>query len=215
MPSDNCIIAVKGTSDISDVLADLTWWPKTYNQQGAQVHGGFAACAAKLYKRVSRWVREKPGSRITFCGHSMGGSVAALLAYKIARAANASKSNVLVVTFGAPAFSTPLFAHNYAQVVPMHIGFVIDSDPVPAFPLVSSILLEPYIHVGAQYVVAPMRARTAIFTHHRLASYRAAVLHLCDHAWPPGKDPIESKTYAAEQMDASPQTKKHTVRLMR
>ena len=177
--TNHAIIALKGTTDISDILHDLTWWPKDYNPKGDKVHGGFAGCAAKVYKRVVKWIEQKPRSRITLCGHSMGGSVAALLAYRLAKA-NVGVDHMCVITFGAPPFATTEFAKSYAKTVPFHIGFVLRNDPVPAFPLVSSLLLTPYVHVGAQYPIAAAdhgHLSTDVFARHRTTAYAAALRH--------------------------------------
>jgi len=102
----------------------------------------------------------------------MGGAVASILAYNTKVVAR-DRLRVVVFTFGTPPFATNTFKETYEATVDMHIDFCLPYDPIHAFPIVSSVKLTPYLHVGECFELhtsVPFRAADPL-VHHRTQTY--------------------------------------------
>jgi hypothetical protein len=98
---------------------------------GGHVHKGFAFLAEQVADVVDAAVSHFHDGRQTvhLTGHSRGGALAALTAWRLRAAGMTSHS---VMTFGAPRFADKNFARTY---LPSHFCVEDAGDPVPCLPL--------------------------------------------------------------------------------
>eukprot|EP00928_Gymnodinium_smaydae_P084476 TRINITY_DN6774_c0_g2_i2.p1 TRINITY_DN6774_c0_g2~~TRINITY_DN6774_c0_g2_i2.p1 ORF type:complete len:639 (+),score=117.36 TRINITY_DN6774_c0_g2_i2:133-2049(+) len=79
------VVAVRGTLSLKDILTDVA--AKQVDFLDGRAHEGFVHCADFLEERLvdvlSAELRQHPGYRIVFCGHSMGGAVGAMVAARL------------------------------------------------------------------------------------------------------------------------------------
>ena len=87
---------------------------------------------------------------MTICGHSLGGSLATLLALDVA--ANSAFTTPAVYTFGSPRTGDSLFASTFDQVVTNSFRIANRVDIVPTLPPPVD-----YDHVLNPYEVNPVR----------------------------------------------------------
>lgn len=79
-----------------DVIRDLAVWPRDIgNTEG---HAGFVSGWQAIAPKVKSIIRTEPDKPIVLTGHSLGGSIALIGAYRLIKAG----LNVELVTFGAP-----------------------------------------------------------------------------------------------------------------
>ena len=114
-------LAFRGTDGFTNILIDATFWPKTDETLGVNVHKGFYKVAREFFKEGIKTL--DPNYSITITGHSLGAAVAALVGMKLQK----SGYNVHeVVTFGQPRF-TDLEGANYINQLPViRIGEIRD-----------------------------------------------------------------------------------------
>ena len=107
-----------------------------------KVHELFAASFNRLWGAVLTSVERKIAGappRIYVTGHSKGGAIAAPFAYALAKTYPEHK--IIVRTF-APARSVDVtFAAAYNALVPNHIRYEFNNDPVPHLPIETSALV--------------------------------------------------------------------------
>ncbi|OJD28352.1 hypothetical protein ACJ73_00251 [Blastomyces percursus] len=119
------VLTLRGTWGFEDILTDMTcdyddlyWLGRTW-----QVHKGMHASARRLLEggggRVMATIRaaleEFPEYGVIFCGHSLGGGVASLLATMISRPKDADKSGPSFVTASKPSSGVALLPSSQAQ----------------------------------------------------------------------------------------------------
>jgi lipase (class 3) len=127
-------IVVPGTRNVQQGIADVLGSPQLAHTgiAGAQCHY-FATGATTCYGAASaQLLAAAPGRKIVAIGHSLGGSIAELMAYILAVA---TQQVPLVLTFGEPRVGDD----TYASALPAQSfrGLVGDSDPVPGVPPVT------------------------------------------------------------------------------
>ena len=130
------IVAVTGTSDFTDIKADLSVSKIAWNESDSEsmVHRGFKRYATSIWdttledKTVGELIKEKAQNQnFIFTGHSLGGAVSTLLA---ARAKDEGVTSPLeVITFGAPAIGNENFYKKYEQLLDIK-RIVNKGDPV-------------------------------------------------------------------------------------
>ena len=178
-PSERTLfVAVRGTLDASleDWLLDAEFWQKPFAIPGAEayadarVHAGFLDAWGLLRPQVFAALNASlsnprhAGYRLVLTGHSMGASVAALMAAELLAGASVSKGTtppalppkmpVYVYTFGQPRTGNAHFGAALAGAAatrPLAGGgtlwrVVNVADPVPHLPLKNSLGVN-YWHV--------------------------------------------------------------------
>ncbi|MCA9560514.1 MAG: lipase family protein [Myxococcales bacterium] len=151
------IVSVRGTKNWKDFGTDAGAKKdsKRFKAVDARVHSGFAAHADALADFVARTVQAEKGSRkLYLTGHSLGGAVAALLAYDLQ--VNRGVQVDGVMTFGAPRVGGQGWASKYDRVLKTRTWRWINRhDPVPHVPSGNK-----WKHVGKRHIV---RKRTIHF----------------------------------------------------
>lgn len=152
--SRTAFVSFRGSSDLSDWLADFDVIPATYLPVSGfgQVHGGFqdvyecvrASIAANLAGATAGC------EKILVTGHSLGAALAVLAAPDISRAVPPIPANTAeprLVTFGGPRVGLPDFAAAFNAAIESCFRVVNFLDIVPLVPP------APYVHVGAEIAV--------------------------------------------------------------
>ena len=77
---DYVVVAFRGTepSQMSDVKADLDFWPKPQKNGEGKVHNGFAYEVDKIEQDIADYLKRHKGKPLYVCGHSLGGAMATI-----------------------------------------------------------------------------------------------------------------------------------------
>lgn len=147
-PRDNgseIVVSLPGTDPTVaiDILRDITFWPEWFDGLGP-LHMGFGQGAMEAWPYVDREMRHT--GLATYTGHSLGASMAAILAAM--HAIHRPHQPFRLVTFGQPrtAFCNPYFGHLLSKGVEKVI-YARRGDPVPNVPT------RPYLHGGRMTMI--------------------------------------------------------------
>jgi adhesin HecA-like repeat protein len=187
------VIAIRGTEGIMEWVHDAEFLtvPCPFLAGAGETEDGFTAMYKSLQTATAAGapsvVQALPTlpfaqrvSSLTIRGHSLGGSLATLLALDVA--ANTAFKNPTVYTYASPRTGNPSFADTYNQVVPDTFRIANRIDLVPKLPLPPA-----YEHVRAlldlnpvQFLPLPPRSvvKLEIACQHFLDTY----LHLLSRA---------------------------------
>jgi hypothetical protein len=147
------LISVRGTSNVENVIVDIDYNFQDNALSGVRLHNGFAQSATSIYKDVKDHLI--PGYKITTTGHSLGRTIALILAmyldrdeFKIHR----------VVTFGQPKVTNRSGANEYKH---LHVYRVVtEKDAVPIVPpfdtsQLLNLKMDVFWHLGTEFVLLP------------------------------------------------------------
>lgn len=192
------ILAVTGTEDIKDIKADLSFSkvlfgggsPDEFIEKAAakhltnaapMIHRGFnkyvnTAFFSREYgyyetfgEYLAGFLREKPSRKLYMVGHSLGGAVATVGAARLI-SLGVDKSQLEVVTFGAPAVGNEAFAVQFGQHIPLK-RIVMRGDPVKG---ILQSITGIYVQFGEQVNREP---RLNIYrSHHAAGTYVDAAI---------------------------------------
>lgn len=131
--------------------------------RGVRVHRGFYVTLSSIYQQVRRLVRElRHGRRIYLTGHSTGGALATLCAYRFQKVGGVNVEGVY--TFGAPrvgnngfaqAYNAMLGEQTYRWVNNLDAGAQLPDVSAPPTPTAGIVPMEPYVHVGRLNYIEP------------------------------------------------------------
>jgi hypothetical protein len=135
---DNFILAsFRGTQTRNDYVSNAMFYQAKFHKdlgiEGAKVHRGMAGVYRKtrkeLFKKISMLSKEKP---IHFVGHSLGGSLATLFAYKMEK----DGFNVASIsTAGQPKIGNKVLVDEINKLIGHKITTIsLDSDITPMVP---------------------------------------------------------------------------------
>jgi len=149
------VVAIRGTEGIKEWVQDAQFLDEafTFVAGGGRTEDGFT----DMYRSMSveeglgalsvvrtlgtvGWKRNV--SSLTICGHSLGGSIATLLALDVAANAPVPFNNPTIYTYASPRTGDHDFAVKYHQTVTTTYRFVDTVDLVPKLPGIF-----PYRHV--------------------------------------------------------------------
>ncbi|KAK9907744.1 hypothetical protein WJX75_009081 [Coccomyxa subellipsoidea] len=204
------VIVFRGTNSLKNVAADLQAWqvphppPRGNHFCGGRpaVHQGFLkswtanGLGQRIVERVLDIVtsHEWACTKVYLTGHSLGGALANLAAYDIARALerlNGRVTRVICYTFGSPRTGNHAFAHDYQRVVPDTWSIINDQDAVARNAKFWVLYKRPgqrvLINVRGDMLVRPSFAELSIqqtpvgssVFHHYLLAYRDALAAIC------------------------------------
>jgi triacylglycerol lipase len=124
---------------------DLTPQPAFHWGTGVVLHHGFAEAAAIAYDAVKARIGAHlaAGRKLWITGHSLGGAVATLTAYRLRHEDDTVTQGMHV--FGTPPVGNPFWASAFAAKVGNAHRWNIEHDPVP-------LILPPpaFVHVGVR-----------------------------------------------------------------
>jgi len=136
-------IYIAGTDEMKDVLTDIRLIPSHFNGEAdsIKVHRGFEKAFIHILPLIKELCAHQ--THVVIAGHSMGGAIATLAAYKMA----SSVPYVTCVTFGSPRVGNRSFTKEFNKLVTNSYRIVHRNDAVTKWPK----LLWWYRHVGKLY----------------------------------------------------------------
>lgn len=141
-------VVIRGTANLQDILDDLEFVGRSEHELEINVHLGFNnALNECLPWIVQRLDKTRP---VWVTGHSLGGSVAALL---VATLDHRGYQNVSAITFGQPKFTD---AHGAGKLAHLQILRIVhEEDPIPMLPPMElgAKGLAIYHHFGPEIIV--------------------------------------------------------------
>jgi hypothetical protein len=171
------IIAIRGTEGILEWVHDAEFLLVTcpFLAGAGHTEDGFTAMynslrtgaapgAPSVVNALSTLAFARPITSLTICGHSLGGSIATLLALDVA--ANTALKNPTIYTYASPRTGDPAFASTFDQVVKdsfrvanrmdlvshlpfppfyEHVLAAFDLNPLQLLPLPPKLLVNPTI----------------------------------------------------------------------
>ncbi|MEM7781547.1 MAG: lipase family protein, partial [Pseudomonadota bacterium] len=151
------VVAFRGTggdrfweTGITGVLVDgnitpaiPTFIPRN-KRNGALVHSGFLGSYMALRGRIMSALDGQQNTHLFITGHSLGGALAALLAYDIGTNQPGKFISITSITSGAPRVGNSAFVSGFQKAVPDSLRVVVNGDPVPSIPYVRGL----YRHAG-------------------------------------------------------------------
>lgn len=212
---DTIIVAFRGTHSSQNVRTDaafnskkhtssLDWeydsgsaWARRFTPE---VHAGFrqayASVRSSLLACLEELIHQDPTRVCRLCGHSMGGSLACLLAFDVRRKLISDPSRIQVFTFGSSRLGNESFRVRYNDAVPQTFSLVCAGDPVSKLPpRIPFGLPLGYKHHGiavlllanGSLIVTPSRAELAVlhtyapndWDVHRVRAYAQSMMRWC------------------------------------
>lgn len=143
------VIAVRGTSNVENVMLDIAFKLLRDEKTGIHLHEGFSFAARRIYAELQPWL--KPDYKIRATGHSLGGAVALILAVYL----DADRFKIeQVVTFGQPKVTNLRGAQQIQHLDVMRVVTPDDLVPlVPPFDPLDLRNLDIYWHAGQEVVL--------------------------------------------------------------
>ena len=141
------MVAVRGTFSMSDVLSDVLATQVLYKEH--VIHEGVLASARWVYSKVAPVLRREmasEGGKILITGHSLGGAVAALLAWLLREDAGLPAR---AFVFGVPQVTDEALARKMAKFV---TGIIHARDIIP---MLSQKSVEDLRHQVAEAAQTP------------------------------------------------------------
>tara|TARA_B100000900_G_scaffold324432_1_gene284100 strand:+ start:3318 stop:4088 length:771 start_codon:yes stop_codon:yes gene_type:complete len=123
---NDIVVAFRGTEpkQWSDVKADLLALKRKSSSEG-RVHLGFLREINKLWNYIKDELDDKPDHQIWVCGHSLGGAMATLCAYRL------RDSVPILYTYGSPRVGGSVFVDSCDVE---HHRYQNNNDVVPTVP---------------------------------------------------------------------------------
>ncbi|WP_102794754.1 lipase family protein [Bowmanella denitrificans] len=135
------LIAIKGTSSRADIATDLKTLPTNFN--GHMTHRGFVQTFRSFEHHIDRYLDWHSPSKIHLVGHSLGGALATLTAYHIAKRDSSGKCQIKLYTFGAPRVGFTSFNQEVDKLIGKQNIYRVYHDA----DVVSMVPMFPFLHV--------------------------------------------------------------------
>ncbi|WP_188691470.1 lipase family protein [Bowmanella pacifica] len=135
------LIAIKGTASRQDAATDLQTLPTNFN--GHMTHRGFVQTFRSFEHHIDRYLDWHSPSKIHLVGHSLGGALATLTAYHIAKRDSAKTCQIKLYTFGAPRVGFTSFNQEVDKLIGKQNIYRVYHDA----DLVSMVPMFPFLHV--------------------------------------------------------------------
>lgn len=137
------LIAFEGTREIRQWITDAKAWRT--NIKGSHIHTGFYQVIVSLLPAIVEKLKAMPMKPIVVCGHSLGGALALLGAFRIAAWGWTVHS---IYTFGQPRVCDATGVHLYGNLADRTYRITNGADIVPWTP---DWILAGYRHAGIEY----------------------------------------------------------------
>ncbi|HUB25648.1 MAG TPA: lipase family protein [Tepidisphaeraceae bacterium] len=188
-PAGDVVIAIRGTVGIMEWIHDaqFLWVPCPFLPGAGNTDDGFtamyesfeintAAGSPNVVDALPTLPFAQPVKSLTICGHSLGASLATLLALDVASHCAAPFNSPAVYTYASPRVGDATFAAMYNHVVPntnrianridlvpnlppapmyVHVNGLYDLNPIQLLPLPPKVLINPTVaceHVLDSYL---------------------------------------------------------------
>ena len=144
---EHVVVSFRGTDDEKDWTMALSY--RQIDWHGGKVHAGFARSVDSMWPRLMATLFDSDFTNKTlwFAGHSMGGALSMLAAWKLDLAGITANS---LYTFGSPKVVNKMAADLFT--IP-HYRFVNNEDGVPH--LTWPTFFDEYVHHGTQVYMLP------------------------------------------------------------
>ena len=150
--TDDIIVSLEGTKDVTELLHELTDFnliPYTpHVLPNATVDdfflNAYVAAQDRIISTITtvKEIQNKVSQPVIVTGHSLGGSIAALVAIDLVLSGVVSSEELQLITYGEPRTGNPDFAKYMDKYVPNSWRLVHSGDIVPHVPLSDMIYLE-------------------------------------------------------------------------
>lgn len=128
---DVAVVVFRGTDDPGDWLANLNRF--IVKTPDGPAHRGFYTAYQPLSFQVAELVGDSKAKSVWVTGHSLGGALAVLCAYEIARDENVEVSGLM--TFGQPMVARPRLTDRIEELLTSrYVHFANNRDIVPRVP---------------------------------------------------------------------------------
>lgn len=157
--SKTVIVSFRGTTSGKDVITDLKAWNvPTCKWAPGGIHEGILAAydsVREVMMKIAKALLANDTSynKIMVTGHSLGGGLATLGAYEIARAKLVPKDNLEIYTYGGAIVGDKTFYTQFQTDVPHMWRIVNDRDLIPRLPPKAIARKFGYKHVGKLVLV--------------------------------------------------------------
>lgn len=152
---DYIIVAFRGTNNIEDWKKNLRFSPNMefcmQDGSGSKVHNGFSRTVHEGWKDLLVDLQyliknsfDKKDWKILLTGHSLGGALAILTAYRLNSLSEFNSRIQSVYTYGAPRVGDQTFKNSYRVA---HYRFEYGNDPIPTLPF----MVSGYRHTGDRF----------------------------------------------------------------
>jgi triacylglycerol lipase len=141
-------IILRGTANWQNIFDDLDFVGRDEHELGINVHAGFDQSLQECLPWILERIDKTRPVRVT--GHSLGGSVAALL---VATLDHGGFRNVSAITFGKPKFTD---AHGAGKLARLNVLRIVHAeDPIPMLPPIEieGKSFAIYHHFGPEVIV--------------------------------------------------------------
>ncbi|MBT1063886.1 lipase family protein [Bowmanella sp. Y26] len=135
------LITIKGTNSWADTKTDLKTLPTNFN--GHMTHRGFVQTFRSFEHHIDRYLDWHSPSKIHLVGHSLGGALATLTAYHIAKRDSTKTCQIKLYTFGAPRVGFTSFNQEVDKLIGKQNIYRVYHDA----DLVSMVPMLPFLHV--------------------------------------------------------------------
>ena len=104
------------------------------DRSGIKVHRGFYRSYLSVREKIYHYLSTHSRTRVSLTGHSLGGAIATICAYDLAKHLSSEIKALEVYTFGAPRVGNRFFYKEYSKLVPSSHHYVNGGDIVPRLP---------------------------------------------------------------------------------
>ena len=144
---DTVAIIRKLTEIKKDVITDARFIPFSVGR-GVKIHSGFLHALSLVWGNLSDYLTSRNLDRVWFTGHSLGGALAMLSAYRFGKEFP-GRVPIEVFTFGAPCVGNAAFGRDFKSLNIPAFRFVNHRDIVPpVLELLLTYFPVRYSHVG-------------------------------------------------------------------
>ena len=189
--SKNNIIVFRGTQEPDEWIANINAAQTDYQSNNAQtgkVHQGFYSLYANnLAVPIRKVIKQfAPNIPCYVTGHSLGGAMAVLAAFDLARNFEGLRQQIQMYSYASPRVGNPKFAQSFNNLVPNSYRIVNYADSTWLLPP-TQLNESVYLHVGQAWSF--INQTGDLNPNHQLAAYQAAIEREVENSKPP-IDPV-------------------------